>query len=100
MEHNKSWKILKKIRILDYLTCLLRNLYAGQEAIVKTGRGTMDWFKTGKGECQSYILLPCLCNLDAECVCACVLSHFSHVQLYVTLWAIASQAPLSMGFSK
>ena len=49
MDHNKLWKILKEMRIPDHLTCLLRNLYAGQEAIVRTGLGTMDWFQIGKG---------------------------------------------------
>ena len=52
--------------IPDHLTCLLRNLYAGQEATVKTGHGTTDWFQIGKGICQGGILLPCLCNLYAE----------------------------------
>ena len=50
----------------DHLTCLLRNLYAGQEATVRTGHGTTDWFQTGKGVCQGYILSPCLFNLHAE----------------------------------
>ena len=66
MDHNKLWKILQEIRISDHLTCLLRNLYAGQEATVRTGHGTMDWFQIGKGVCQSYILSPCLFNLYAE----------------------------------
>ena len=52
--------------ILDHLTCLLRNLYAGQEATFRTGHGTTDWFQIGKGVCQSYILSPCLFNLHAE----------------------------------
>ena len=52
--------------ILDHLTCLLRNLYAGQKATVRTGHGTMDWFQIGKGVCQGYILSPCLFNLYAE----------------------------------
>ena len=54
------------MRIPDHLTCLLRNLYAGQEATVRTGHGTTDWFQIGKGVCQSCILLPCLFNLYAE----------------------------------
>ena len=58
--------ILKEMGIPDHLTCLLRNLYAGQEATVKTGHGTTDWFQTGKGVCQGYILSPCLFNLCAE----------------------------------
>ena len=61
-----NWKILKEIGIPDHLTCLLRNLYAGQEATVRTGHGTTDWFKIGKGVCQGCILSPCLFNLYAE----------------------------------
>ena len=61
-----NWKILKEVRIPDYLTCLLRNLYAGQEATVRTGHGTTDWFQIGKGVCQGCILSPCLFNLNAE----------------------------------
>ena len=60
------WKILKEMRIPNHLTCLLRNLYAGQEATVRTGRGTTDWFQIGKGECQGCILSPCLFNFYAE----------------------------------
>ena len=59
-------KYLKEMGIPDHLTCLLRNLYAGQETTVKTGRGTTDWFQIGKGVCQSCILSPCLFNLYAE----------------------------------
>ena len=66
VDHNKLWKILKEMGILDHLTCLLRNLYAGQEATVRTGHGPMDWFQTGKGVRQSCILSPCLFNLYAE----------------------------------
>ena len=65
-DHNKLWKILKEMGILDHLTCLLRNLYAGQEATVSTGRRTADWFKIGKGVCQGCILSPCLFNFYAE----------------------------------
>jgi len=61
--HNKLCKILKEMGIPNYLTCLLRNLYAGQEATVKTGHGTTDWFKIGKEVCQGCILSPCLFNL-------------------------------------
>ena len=63
--HNKLWKILKEKGIPDNLTCLLRNLYAGQEATVRTGHGT-DWFQIGKGVCQNCILSPCSFNLYAE----------------------------------
>ena len=66
VDHNKLWKILKEIGIPDHLTCLLRNLYAGQEATVRTGHGTTDWFQIGKGVRQSCILSPCLFNLYAE----------------------------------
>ena len=61
-----NWKILQEMGIPDHLTCLLRNLYAGQEATVRTGHGTTDWFQIGKGVCQGYILSPCLFNLYAE----------------------------------
>ena len=63
VDHNALWKILKEMRIPDHLTCLLRNLYAGQEAAVRTGHGTTDWFEIGKGVCQGCILSPCLFNL-------------------------------------
>ena len=65
VDHNKLWKILKEMGIPAHLACLLRNLYAGQEATVRTGRGT-DWFQIGKGVCQGCILSPCLFNLYAE----------------------------------
>ena len=61
-----NWKILKEMGIPDHLTCLLRNLYAGQEATVRTGHGTADWFQIGKGVHQGCILSPCLFNLYAE----------------------------------
>ena len=66
MDHNKLWKILKEMGIPTYLTCLLRNLYAGQEATVGTGHETIDWFQIGKGVHQGYILSPCLFNSYAE----------------------------------
>ena len=66
MDYNKRWKILKEMEIPDHFTCLLRNLYAGQEATVRTGHGTMDWFQIGKGVCQGYILLHYLFNVYAE----------------------------------
>ena len=66
VDHNKLWKILKLMGIPDYLTGLLRNLYAGQEATVRTGHGTTDWFQIGKGVCQGCILSPCLFNFYAE----------------------------------
>ena len=66
VDHNKLWKILKEMGIPDHLTCFLRNLYAGQEAVVRTGHGRTDCFQIGKGVCQGYILSSCLLNLHAE----------------------------------
>ena len=66
VDHNKLWKILKEMGIPDHLTCLLRNLYTGQEATVRILHGTTDWFQIGKGVCQGYILSLCLFNLHAE----------------------------------
>ena len=68
VDHNKLWKILKEMGIPDHLTCLLRNLYAGQKATGRTGHGTTDWFQIGKGVHQGCILSPCLFNLYAECI--------------------------------
>ena len=66
VDHNKLWKSLKEMGIPDHLTCLLRNLYAGQEATVRTGHGKTDWFQIGKGVRQGCILSPCLFNFYAE----------------------------------
>ena len=66
VDHNKLWNILREMGIPDHLTCLLRNLYAGQEATVRTGHGTRDWFQIGKGVSQGCILSPCLFNFYAE----------------------------------
>ena len=66
VDHNKLWEILKEMGIPDHLTCLLRNLYAGQEAKVSTRHGTIDWFKVGKGVQQGCILAHCLFNLYSE----------------------------------
>ena len=66
VDHNKLWKILKEMGIPDHLTCLLGNLYAGQETTVRIGHGTTDWFQIGKGVRQGYILSPCLFNLYVE----------------------------------
>ena len=63
VDQNKLWKIQKEMGILDHLTCLLRNLYTDQEATVKTGHETTDWFQIGEGECQGCILSPCLFNI-------------------------------------
>ena len=66
MDHTKLWKILQMMGIPDHLTCLLRDLYAGQETTVRTGHETTDWFQIGKGVHQGYILSPCLFNFYAE----------------------------------
>ena len=66
VDHHKLWKIMKQMGISDHLTCFLRNLYAGQEATVRTGHGTTDRFQIGKGVCQGCILSPCLFNLYTE----------------------------------
>ena len=66
VDHNKLWKILKETGVPDHLTCLLWNLYAGQEATVRTGHGTTDWFQIGQGVREACILPPCLFNLYAE----------------------------------
>ena len=66
VDHNKLWKILKEMGIPDHLTCLLRKLYASQEATVRTRYGTTDWFQIGKGVCKGCMLSPCLLNLYAE----------------------------------
>ena len=66
VDHNKLWKILQEMGLPDHLTCLLRNLYAGQEATVRTGHGTTNWFQIEKGVCQDCMLSPCLFNLYAE----------------------------------
>ena len=66
VDHNKLWQILKEMGIPDHLTCLLRNLYIGQEATIRTGHGTTDWFQIGKGVLQGHILSPCLFKLYAE----------------------------------
>ena len=66
VDHNKLWKILKEMEIPDHITCPLKNLCAGQEAIVRSGHETTDWFQIGKGVCQGCILSPCLFNLYAE----------------------------------
>ena len=68
VDHNKLWKVFQEMGIPVPLTCLLRNLYAGQEATVRTGHGTTDWFQIGTGVCQGCILSPCLFNLYAECI--------------------------------
>ena len=66
VDRNKLWNILQEMGITDHLTCFLRNLHMGQEATVRTGHRTTDWFQIGKGVCQGYILLPCLFTLYAE----------------------------------
>ena len=68
VDHNKLWKILKETRIPDHLTCLLKNLHAGQEATVRTRHGTINWFQIGKGVHQGCMLSPCLFNLYTDCI--------------------------------
>ena len=68
VSHNKLWKILKKMGVLDHLICLLRSLYTGHKAVVRTGQGTTEWFQIGKGASQGCILSLCLFNLHAECI--------------------------------
>ena len=75
VDHNKLWKILKEVGIPNHLTCFLGNLYAGQEATVKTGHGTTDWFQIGKGVRQGCILSPCLFNLCAEYIGASLVAQ-------------------------
>ena len=69
VDHNKMWTILKEMGIPDHVTCLLRNLHAGQEATVRTGHGTTDWFQIGKGVCQGCILSSCLFNYMQNTSC-------------------------------
>ena len=88
VDQNNLWKILKVMGIPDHLTCLLRNLYACQEAAVRTRHGTMDWFQTGKGVCQDCILSPCSFNLYVEWK----VKFLSHVRLLATTWIVAYQA--------
>ena len=95
VDHNKLWKFLKEMGIPHHLTCFLRNLYAGQEATVRNGLETTDWFQIRKGVRQGCILSPCLFNLYAEWV-----KSLSRVWLFATRWTIAYQAPPSMGFSR
>ena len=83
VDHHKLWKILKEMGIPDHLTCLLRNLYAGQEATVRTGHGTTDWFQIGKGECQGCILSLWLFNFYAEFSSV----NFSRSVVSDSLWA-------------
>ena len=85
MDHNKLWKILKGMVLPDQLTCLLRNLYAGQEATVRTGHGTTDWFEIVKGVCQGCILSPCLFNLYAEYI----MRNYGHLKCpQIITWEI------------
>ena len=83
MAHNKLLKILQEMRISDHLTCLLRNLYAGQEATVRTRHGTKDWFKIRKGVCQGCILSPCLVNVYAEYIMQNAGLHGSQVGIKI-----------------
>ena len=86
VDHDKLWKFLKEMGIPDYLTCLLRDLYAGQEATVRTGHRTMVWFKSGKGVCQGWILSLCFSSVKSV----------SRVRLFATPWTATHQASLSI----
>ena len=81
VDHKELWKFLKEMGIPDHLTCLLRNLYAGQETTVRTGSGTMDWFQIGKGEHQGCILSSCLFNFSAEYIMGSARLDESQVRL-------------------
>ena len=91
--NNKLWKVLQVMGIPNHPTCLLRNLCAGQEATVRTGHGTTDWFQIGKGAHQGCILSPCLFNLYAEFGSV---QSLSRVRLFETPWTAACQASLSI----
>ena len=92
MGHNKLWEILKEMGISGHLMCLQRNLYAGQEAIVRTGHGTMDWFQIGNVK-AIYCHPACVIYMQSVVL-------VSVVQLFATPWIVAHQAPLSMEFSR
>ena len=83
VDHNKLWNILNEMGKPDHITCLLRNLYAGQEATVTTGHGTMDWFQTGEGGHQGCILSPCLFNLFVEYIMQYVWLDESHAGIKI-----------------
>ena len=83
MDHNKQWKIPKEMVIPGHLTCLLRNLYAGQEATVRAGHGTTDWFQIGKGVRQGCVLSPCLFNLYAEYIMRNTGLDEAHVGIHI-----------------
>ena len=109
VDHSKLRKILKEMGIPDHLTCLLRNLYAGQEATIRTRQGTTDQFQIGKRVHQCCILSPCLFNLNADYtmwnsgldeVQFSLVQLLSHVQLFVTPWIAARQASLSVTISR
>ena len=97
MDSSKLWKILKEMQIPDHPTCILRNLYVGQETTVRTWHGTMDWFKIGKGILQGCILSHCLFNLYSEISSVQLLSR---VWLFATPWVAARQASLSITNSR
>ena len=88
VDHNKLWKILQEMGVPDHLTCLLRNLYAGQQAIVRTGHETMDWFQIGKRVCQGCILSPCLlkCMQSTSCKMPGWMSHKLESRCWEKYW--------------
>ena len=93
--HNKLWKLGKEIGIPDHLTCLLRNLHAGQDATVRTGHGTMDWFKIWKGVCQDCVMSPCSFNLCAEYIMKNT-SWMKHELESRLLWVISINSDMHM----
>ena len=106
VDHNKLWKILKEMGLQDYLTYLLKHLYASQETTIRTGHGKIDWFQIGKRVHQGYIFSSCLFNLNTEYIMQNARPIWSHqfnsvqslscVQFFVTPWTRACQASLSI----
>ena len=86
VDHNKLWKILQEMGLPDHLTCLSRSLYTDQEATVRSGHGTTDWFQIGKAVCQSCILSPCLFNLYAEYIMRNAGQGHASCQLFADGW--------------
>ena len=97
VDHNQLWKILREMGIPDHLTCLLRNLYAGQEATVRTGHGTTDWFQIGKGVPKGCILSPCLFNLYAKYIMEKAMAPHSSTLAWKIPWTEEPGRLQSMG---
>ena len=84
VDHNKLWKIIQYVRIPDHLTCLLRNLFGGQEATARIEHGTINWFQIGKGVCQGYVLSPFLFNLQVEYIMQNVWLHEAQARIKIS----------------